>query len=466
METFEDSAGAYLGEQKRLVPHLFLVLECDRPTAGGVRYCLEGTTSVEIGRANERGAGESGDEPGALRIGVPGRSMSATHARIVKKGDAFVLEDRGSKNGSFVNGTRVSERLLADGDVIELGHTLFMLRTALATPAYESRIHDSVERAAPHAAFATLLPPLADELTTLRRVSKSDLTVLVIGDTGTGKELTARGIHELSGRSGPFVAVNCGALPASLVESSLFGHVKGAFSGAHRDELGLVRSAHEGTLLLDEIGDLPLVAQASLLRVLEEREVAPVGSARPVPVDARIVAATHRNLDALVAKEEFRGDLLARLGGYVCRLPPLAERREDLGLLVREVLTSLPEAANTKLAPDAGLALIRHDYPFNVRELVHEIERAVVISDGDVIQKAHLFPHTDASASAPVDAPANVANLSAEDAALRSELVGLLTEHGGNVADVARAMSKARMQIHRWLKRFDIDPGVYRLKKR
>jgi transcriptional regulator with PAS, ATPase and Fis domain len=466
METFEDSAGAYLGEQKRLVPHLFLVLECDRPTAGGVRYCLEGTTSVEIGRANERGAGESGDEPGALRIGVPGRSMSATHARIVKKGDAFVLEDRGSKNGSFVNGTRVSERLLADGDVIELGHTLFMLRTALATPAYESRIHDSVERAAPHAAFATLLPPLADELTTLRRVSKSDLTVLVIGDTDTGKELTARGIHELSGRSGPFVAVNCGALPASLVESSLFGHVKGAFSGAHRDELGLVRSAHEGTLLLDEIGDLPLVAQASLLRVLEEREVAPVGSARPVPVDARIVAATHRNLDALVAKEEFRGDLLARLGGYVCRLPPLAERREDLGLLVREVLTSLPEAANTKLAPDAGLALIRHDYPFNVRELVHEIERAVVISDGDVIQKAHLFPHTDASASAPVDAPANVANLSAEDAALRSELVGLLTEHGGNVADVARAMSKARMQIHRWLKRFDIDPGVYRLKKR
>jgi DNA-binding NtrC family response regulator len=200
--------------------------------------------------------------------------------------------------------------------------------------------------------------------------------------------------------------------------------------------------------------------------MLEEREVAPVGSARPVPVDARIVAATHRNLDALVAKEEFRGDLLARLGGYVCRLPPLAERREDLGLLVREVLTSLPEAANTKLAPDAGLALIRHDYPFNVRELVHEIERAVVISDGDVIQKAHLFPHTDASASAPVDAPANVANLSAEDAALRSELVGLLTEHGGNVADVARAMSKARMQIHRWLKRFDIDPGVYRLKKR
>jgi transcriptional regulator with GAF, ATPase, and Fis domain len=260
--------------------------------------------------------------------------------------------------------------------------------------------------------------------------------------------------------------VNCGALPPNLVESSLFGHVKGAFSGAHRDELGLVRSAHQGTLLLDEIGDLPLAAQASLLRVLEEREVVPVGSARPVPVDARVIAATHRNLDALVAKEEFRGDLLARLGGYVCRLPPLAERREDLGLLVREVLVELPEAANTKLAPDAGLALARHDYPFNVRELVHELERAVVISDGEVIQKAHLFPHADASAGVPVEVPANVSTLSAEDVALRSELVGHLTEHDGNVADVARAMGKARMQIHRWLKRFDIDPGVFRLRKR
>ncbi len=465
-QTFEDSAGAYLAEPKRVLPHLFLVLECDRPTAGGVRYCLDATTSIEIGRASERGAEEPGTEPGLLRIGVPGRSMSATHARIVQKDGSFVLEDRGSKNGSYVNGTRVTERALADGDVIELGHTLFMLRTALATPANAPRIHDSVERPAPHAAVATLLPPLGDELATLRRIAKSDLTVLLTGDTGTGKELTARAIHELSERAGSFVAVNCGAIAPNLVESSLFGHVKGAFSGAHRDEVGYLRAAQGGTLLLDEIGDLPLAAQASLLRVLEEREVVPVGSSKPLPFGARVIAATHRNLEALVAKEEFRGDLLARLCGYVCKLPPLVERREDLGLMIREVLQEIPEAATVKFSPEAGLALVRHDYPFNVRELVHELERAIVISEDGVIQKAHVFPKRDEAAT-PAAAPSAAAlGLSAEDAALRDELVRLLTEHRGNLADVSRVMGKARMQIHRWLKRFDIDPGVFRLRKR
>jgi DNA-binding NtrC family response regulator len=146
-------------------------------------------------------------------------------------------------------------------------------------------------------------------------------------------------------------------------------------------------------------------------------------------------------------------------------VPALSERREDLGVLVREVLVGLPEAANVKVTPDAALALVRHDYPFNVRELVYELERAVVISDGGLIQRSHLFPSADAPAHSPNDVPQK-ANLSPEDAALRDELVRHLGEHGGNVADVARAMGKARMQIHRWLKRFDIDPGVFRLKKR
>jgi DNA-binding NtrC family response regulator len=462
VETFEDSGGAHFAEPAKPLPHLFLVLECDRPTAGSVRYRLDGVVRVELGRSNERSAHLDEAEK-TLRIGVPGRSMSATHARIVEKSGAFVLEDRGSTNGSFVNGARVTERKLADGDVIELGHSLFVLRTALETPPLTPRVHDSHDRPQPHPAFATLLPPLGEEFATLARVSRSDLTVLVVGDSGTGKELTARAIHELSERSGPFVAVNCGALAPNLVESSLFGHVKGAFSGAHRDEVGFLRSAHQGTLLLDEIGDLPLSAQAALLRVLEEREVVPVGSARPVPFDARVIAATHRNLEALVAKQEFRGDLLARLGGYRCRLPPLAERREDLGLIVGEVLGALPEARNVKFTPEAGLRLVAHDYPFNVRELVHELERAIVIADGDVIKKAHLFPTIDPREAGP--AP-SAAALSSEDAALRAELARLLTQHHGNVAEVAREMSKARMQIHRWLKRFDLDPGFFRLRQR
>jgi len=466
-ETFEDSGGAYAAEPSRPLPHLFLVLECDRPTAGGVRYCLDGIETVELGRASERSAHVPDGAPSTLRVGVPGRSMSASHAAIVRKSGGFVLEDRGSTNGSFVNGARVAEKALVDGDVLELGHTLFLLRSALPTPAHTPRVYDSRERAATHPAFSTLLPPFAEALTTLGRVAKSELTVLVVGDTGTGKELTARGIHALSGRTGPFVAVNCGALAPNLVESSLFGHVKGAFSGAHRDEVGFLRSANQGTLLLDEIGDLPLTAQAALLRVLEEREVVPVGSARPVPFQARVIAATHRDLDTLVASEKFRGDLFARLDGYRCLLPSLVERREDLGLIVGEVLASLPEGASVKLSPEAGAALFRHDFRFNVRELVHELERAVVISEGDVIQKTHLFAQGDAAfAARPAGDASPSPELSPEDAKLREELVRHLTEHRGNVADVARALGKARMQIHRWLKRFDVDPGVFRLKNR
>jgi DNA-binding NtrC family response regulator len=463
VETFEDSGGVYSSESSRNVPHLFLVLECDRPAAGGVRYGLEGVRTVELGRSNERSA-HFDDATKTLTVGVPGRSMSATHARIVEKDGVFVVEDRGSTNGSFVNGARVAEKALSDGDVLELGHTLFVLRTSLETPAHSPRVHDASERPAPHPALATLLPPLAETLRMLARVAKSELTVLLVGDTGTGKELTARAVHELSGRSGPFVAVNCGALPPNLVESSLFGHVKGAFSGAHRDEVGFLRAAHQGTLLLDEIGDLPSAAQASLLRVLEEREVVPVGSARAIPFDARVIAATHRHLEGLVEAGEFRGDLLSRLRGHRCRLPRLAERREDLGLVVREVLGTLPEAAGVKFAPDAGLRLVLHDYPYNVRELVHELERAVVLSDGGVIQKTHLFPSHDGSLPSSSARPAP--ELTVEDAKLRDELVRLLTEHRGNVADVARDLGKARMQIHRWLKRFDIDPGLYRLKTR
>jgi DNA-binding NtrC family response regulator len=464
VETHEDSWGACSTEPTREEPHLFLVLECDRPLAGGVRYGLAGLRAIEFGRASERSARFEESER-TLHVGVPGRSMSATHARIVERSGLFVLEDRGSTNGSIVNGSRVTERVLADGDVVELGHTLFLLRSALATPAYLPRVQDASEHPAPHAAFGTLLPALAEAFATLARVARSELTVLVVGDTGTGKELTARAVHELSGRAGPFVAVNCGALAPNLVESSLFGHVKGAFSGAHRDEVGFLRAAHQGTLLLDEIGDLPLTAQAALLRVLEEREVVPVGSARPIAFDARVVAATHRNLDELVANGGFRGDLLARLGGHRCRLPRLGERREDLGLLVREVLVTMPEAANVKFAPDAGLRLVRHDYPYNVRELVHELERAVVVSDGGVIVKTHLFPGFDAARSSE-ESPAPPLELSSEDAKLRAELVRLLGEHRGNVADVARDMGKARMQIHRWLKRFAVDPGIYRLKQR
>jgi DNA-binding NtrC family response regulator len=379
------------------------------------------------------------------------------------------LEDAGSTNGSFVNGAPVKSCALHDGDVLELGHTLFMLREALPSPAATPPLFDVLQNSAPHPALATLVPELSRDFLTLARVARSDLPVLLAGETGTGKEVTARAVHALSKRSGPFVAVNCGALAPNLTESLLFGHTKGAFSGAHRDEIGFVRLAHEGTLLLDEIGDLPLPAQATLLRVLQEREVVPVGSARPIRIDARVIAATHRDLETLIEGDRFRGDLLSRLDGFRTLLPPLSERLEDLGLLVAEVLRGLNEGDRIRLTPAAGTALLLHTWPFNVRELVQLLKRALVLSENGVLQKEHMIAargSRDAEAPPAPGTSTEERTLSREDAKLREELVLKLAEHDGNIADVARSMGKARMQIHRWLKRLGLDPGVFRLQSK
>ncbi|HEY3499814.1 MAG TPA: sigma 54-interacting transcriptional regulator [Polyangiaceae bacterium] len=464
-ETFDDAPGRLSHDELLALPQLFLVMECDRPKAGGARYCLSGVNTVEIGRAAERFGSV---ENGVLRVGVPGKSMSGRHASLVRAEAGWLLKDEGSTNGSFVNGVAAKQALLAEGDVLELGHSIFVVRERLPTPPFAPAIQDSLATPALDPALATLLPGLSRELTTLARVASSDLSLLLFGETGTGKEMTARAVHSLSGRAGAFVAVNCGALSPQLTESLLFGHVKGAFSGAHRDEIGFVRMADHGTLLLDEVGDLPLGAQAALLRVLQEREVVPVGSPRPVPVNARVIAATHRPLSALVESDRFRRDLFARLDGYRCTLPALADRLEDLGVLMAEVLRSLPDGDRLRLTPEAGTALLAYHWPFNIRELGQHLKRATVLTEDGVIRKEHLLLQDDEEAELESkDSPRSAARpLSAEDAKLREELVLKLSEYHGNLADVARSMGKARMQIHRWLNRLDIDPGVFRLKSR
>jgi DNA-binding NtrC family response regulator len=280
---------------------------------------------------------------------------------------------------------------------------------------------------------------------------------MIRGETGTGKEILARAVHGLSRRPGEFVAINCGGLTDTLIESELFGHKKGAFSGATDDTLGLVRAAHGGTLLLDEIGDLPPASQSAFLRVLQEREVIAVGSTRPVPVDLRVVSATHRDLEDLVARGRFRADLLARVSGFRLDLPPLRERREDLGLLVAHLLeriTGEEDAGGATFTEAAARALFRHDWPHNVRELEKVLAAAVVLAAGQPIDVAHLGPAVAEAPAAP--APGE------EDEQLRARLVELLTQHEGNISAVARAMGKARMQIHRWMRRFGIGPDEFR----
>jgi hypothetical protein len=274
LDTHED-AQAHSNKPVPVRPYLFVALECDRPTAGGARYALDGVNHVKIGRGARREALGGVAARAVLRITIPGRSVSSRHADMRLVDGAWLLEDQGSTNGTFVNGHKIESCELEDGDLVEIGHCFFVLSLAVPTPARSETEHDPalVHHADP---FATLLPWLDAAFRRTQAAAVTPLTVLVAGQTGTGKELVARAVHALSGRQGELVAVNCAALAPTLVESLLFGHVKGAFSGAARDEPGFIRTAHRGTLLLDEIAELPMNVQAMLLRAIQEREVVPV----------------------------------------------------------------------------------------------------------------------------------------------------------------------------------------------
>jgi two-component system, NtrC family, response regulator PilR len=237
-------------------------------------------------------------------------------------------------------------------------------------------------------------PPMQRVFDTLKKTGPGRASVLLIGESGTGKELAARALHDLSRAEGPFVPVNCGAIPEALLESELFGHVKGSFTGAHVDKQGLFEAAHKGTLLLDEVAELPVPMQVKLLRVLQERKVKPVGGIAEREVDVRIVAATNRDLETEVEKGTFRQDLFYRLDVIRVRLPPLRERREDLPLLVEHFLRKFSAEHGRKVtgvAPEAMQLIMAYHFPGNVRELENIIERAVILSAGDVLG-ADAFP--------------------------------------------------------------------------
>jgi transcriptional regulator with PAS, ATPase and Fis domain len=252
------------------------------------------------------------------------------------------------------------------------------------------------------------------------------------------------------------VAINCGAIPEALVESELFGFKRGAFSGATQDRTGLIRSAERGTLFLDEIGDLPLTSQAKFLRVLQERQVTPVGSTRPIQVDVRICAATHRALDRLLG-QSFREDLFARLGGLKLELLPLRERREDLGLLLASLISRIAPGSVEKvsLRRKAARALFFYRWPLNIRELEKCLETALVLARGEPIDLAHL----PQSLRAP---PLRGRGEPQDPIAKRETLRALLGEHRGNLSAIARELGKDRVQIRRWLRHHRLDPASFR----
>jgi two-component system, NtrC family, response regulator GlrR len=301
---------------------------------------------------------------------------------------------------------------------------------------------------------------MQDLLSQARLMAESDANVFIQGESGTGKELLARAIHRASPRGAkPFIAVNCGAIPEALLESELFGHVKGAFTGATRDHNGLFQAANRGTLFLDEIGDMPLALQVKLLRVLQEKEVRPVGATDTVPIDVRIVSATHRNLEEALVAGTFREDLYYRLNVVALSLPPLRERREDIPILASHFLDTLNKRYNKKVngfSPEAMELLVMAQWPGNVRQLFNVVEQTLALSTTSIIAAALVQKCLQGDAAV---IP------SFEEARRRFErdyLAQLLKITNGNVSQAARLAKRNRTEFYKLLQRNELNPGTFK----
>lgn len=302
----------------------------------------------------------------------------------------------------------------------------------------------------------TAAPEMLKVSRTIERVAGNNVSVMLLGASGTGKELLARGLHDSSDRrDGSFIAINCAAIPENLLESELFGHEKGAFTGAVKTTEGKIEMAHGGTLFLDEVGDIPLPLQVKLLRFLQERVIERIGGRKPIEVDTRIVCATHRDLDRMIVDGGFREDLYYRLAEIVVKIPTLAERPGDAGLLARHFVQRFAPEMNAQvrgLAPDALAAIDAHGWPGNVRELENRIKRAVIMADGKLVTAMDLDIGSEDEENA------DLLNLkAAREVADRRAIRRALARTDGNISSAAKLLGISRPTLYDLLKQYDIQ---------
>ncbi len=457
------------------MPTAKLILES--PTDAGREIPIE--ASITIGRA-----------PGNdLVLNDP--AVSREHARVERYDDgSFLLMDLGSSNGTRLNDrTLEAPARLRSGDVATIGPAslTFVLegedKRSVEDEVPEDERTVTTKQRVPARSMIGQSPAMRHVFHLIDVAAKSPIPVLVDGETGTGKELVARAVHDASDRAGkPFLALNCATLVESLLASELFGHRRGAFTGADRDHAGLFESASGGTVFLDEVGEMPGSTQPKLLRVLEENEVVRVGESRPRAVDVRVISATNRDLNLEVEQGRFRNDLFFRLSTFPIRLPPLRERESDSPLLVRHAIQLAAHKHGKRVpgATDAASAVLeRYDWPGNVRELRNEMQRAVaLVRDGELIDVRHLSDRvrqgpggtagaTDAGrqtidlGSAPPQPPSgggDTADLREARAVWEAEhIVRVLEENNGHIGKTAEALGLSRTALYKKFKEYGIQ---------
>ncbi len=427
---------------------------------------------------------------------VNDQTASRYHAKIVQEDSGYVLIDLRSTNGSFVNKVRIREAFLAPGTTIAIGQTRFLFNAkeqeVNIVPSSSDRCGDIIGGNKGMRQLYSILEKIAPTAT----------TIVIEGETGTGKEVVAQSIHKLSPRAkGPIIIFDCGAVPPNLIESELFGHEKGSFTGAVMTRQGLFEMADGGTLFLDELGELPIDLQPKLLRVLENREVRRVGSSKSTKVDVRIIAATNRNLEEEVKLGNFRQDLFYRLSVVRVCLPALRERTDDIGLLVSHFLENQrynqrPDGTKRArgISPTALQVLTGYNWPGNVRELLNVIERAVSFCENEIIEPQDLPEHLLNSQTlppvSPYQPPEEAAYVGTPGVSLRSEapqpptelvsgditfkdakekwvsaferdyIVSLLKRHDGNISHAARESDIDRKYFRKLMKKYDIEASI------
>ncbi len=384
---------------------------------------------------------------------------SAQHAALEVRGDSVFVSDLGSSNGTWLNGEKVTSPVeVHEGDLVEIGRTLLTWR--LVKSGMAAKIIAGIQLGD----LRTFSPLFGEQLLTGARAAKTSEPVLLVGETGTGKDVLARALHALSGRKGQFVAVDSGAIPETLFESTLFGHEKGAFTGATESRVGEIVRANKGTLFLDEVGNLSPSSQARLLRVLETKHVTAVGAKEGQTVDVRFIAATNRAV--LQAEDGFREDLVHRLAGFVISPPPLRDRKEDLGLIIKALLEDAG-VAQASIAPAAAREVYLDSLRGNVRALRNVLRRAAVGHEKIHLEKLEGLGSAADEVSGVRQSLKKKKSPSAASrprgwVPTKEELEQVLKANAGSVAAAARELESYPRQLYRWLEELGMNPDDYR----